>query len=450
MSVMNMECRIGMVCCVADSSVDAIVTDPPYGLSKQPDMTEVLRHWLAGDDYVHGGSGFMGKSWDSFVPGPAVWKEAIRCLKPGGWAVVFAGSRTQDLMALSLRLAGFEIVDTGMWLYGSGFPKSMDISKAIDAQDAVEAQRARRLKFTEWVRSTGATSGQINAATGTNMGGHYTTAAAQPAIMTREHLEMCRPLFGEVPEWVEVEVNLRSVESQNMKEREVVGVKSWDNSSSHFVPGEDHTARVRLDITAPATDAAKQWEGWGTALKPAYEPFILCRKPLDGTYANNVLTHDCGALNIDGCRVPSDEQPGRWPANVITTDLDEPWAKYFYCAKASKRDRDEGLEHMLLTDSAELVDREVGSDGMNSPRAGAGRTSGRRNTHVTVKPTDLMRYLCRLVTPPGGLVMDPFSGSGSTGKAAMFEGFQFIGFEMDEKYAEIANARIEWARSQTC
>ncbi|MGI4260825.1 DNA methyltransferase, partial [Klebsiella pneumoniae] len=130
--VINMECRIGMACCVADSSVDAIVTDPPYGLSKQPDTTEVLRHWLAGDDYVHGGSGFMGKSWDSFVPGPAVWKEAIRCLKPGGWAVVFAGSRTQDLMAISLRLAGFEIMDTGMWLYGSGFPKSMDISKAID------------------------------------------------------------------------------------------------------------------------------------------------------------------------------------------------------------------------------------------------------------------------------------------------------------------------------
>lgn len=477
MTVINMECRIGMACCVADNSIDAIVTDPPYGLSKQPKMDEVLRHWLAGDDYVHGGSGFMGKSWDSFVPGPAVWKEAIRCLKPGGWAAVFAGSRTQDLMSLSLRLAGFEIMDTGMWIYGSGFPKSMDISKAIDAQDAVEAQRARRLKFTEWVRSTGVTSGQINDATGTNMGGHYTTSAAQPAVMTREHLEMCRPLFGEIPEWVEVEANLRSVESQNMKGREVVG-KS-DNGiaggSGEFTSGNAKTAgyAAEFDITAPATDAAKQWQGWGTALKPAYEPFILCRKPLDGTYANNVLTHGCGALNIDGCRVATDDklvggsggllsnvrddkaypedngyQPsdlGRWPANVITSDLDEPWAKYFYCAKASKRDRDEGLEHFELTGSAELVDREPDSDGMNSPRAGAGRTSGRRNTHPTVKPTDLMRYLCKLVTPTGGLVMDPFSGSGSTGKAATLEGFQFVGFEMDEKYAEIANARIEWA-----
>ena len=129
---------IGCLKSVPDNSIDSIVTDPPYGLSKQPRMDEVLRHWLAGDDYKHHGSGFMGKSWDSFVPGPSVWKEAIRCLKPGGWAVVFAGSRTQDLMGLSLRLAGFEVMDTGMWLYGSGFPKSLDISKAIDAQDAAK------------------------------------------------------------------------------------------------------------------------------------------------------------------------------------------------------------------------------------------------------------------------------------------------------------------------
>lgn len=341
---------------VPDNSIDSIVTDPPYGLSKQPRMDEVLRHWLAGDDYKHHGSGFVGKSWDSFVPGPSVWKEAIRCLKPGGWAVIFAGSRTQDLMGLSLRLAGFEIMDTGMWLYGSGFPKSLDISKAIDAQDA-----------------------------------------------------------------------------------------------------------------------AKRWQGWGTALKPAYEPFILCRKPLDGTYANNVLTHGCGVLNIDGCRVldgtetgrdkpeyrPNaandvygsnmgggawENTSGRWPANVITTDLGEPWAKYFYCAKASKRDRDEGLEHLALTDSAELVNRNPDSKGMNSPRAGAGRSSGRRNIHPTVKPTDLMAYLCRLVTPPQGLVLDPFMGSGSTGKAAMREGFSFVGIERDPTYLAIADARIhgEW------
>lgn len=365
MSVINMECKLGMQLMIADNSIDAIVTDPPYGLSKQPKMEEVLKHWLAGDDYNATGSGFMGKTWDSFVPGPSIWKEAYRCLKPGAWAVVFAGSRTQDLMALSLRLAGFEIMDTGMWLYGSGFPKSLDISKAIDKS---------------------------------------------------------------------------------------------------------------------SPDQAKQWEGWGTALKPAYEPFILARKPLDGTYANNVLKHGVGGLNIDGCRikrqsddrteygVSGDEKShtgdentscygeynrveynphtaGRFPANVIHDGLDEPWAKYFYCAKASKKDRDEGLENLSITSAGEMTDREEGSDGLNSPRAGAGRTTGARNIHPTVKPTELMRYLCRLVTPPNGSILDPFSGSGSTGKAAVLEGFNFTGFEMDETYCEIANKRIEHAHN---
>lgn len=359
--VINMECKQGMNLMIDDNSIDAIVTDPPYGLSKQPRMEEVLKHWLAGDDYNATGSGFMGKTWDSFVPCPSIWKEAYRCLRPGAWAVVFAGSRTQDLMALSLRLAGFEIMDTGMWLYGSGFPKSLNISKAIDKSSP------------------------------------------------------------------------------------------------------DKTAR---------------WEGWGTALKPAYEPFILARKPLDGTYANNVLEHGVGGLNIDGCRiqrgdndrteygVSGDEKShtgdkntscygeygrveytphseGRFPANVIHDGINESWAKYFYCAKANKKDRDEGLENLSVTSAGEMTGgREEGSDGLNSPRAGAGRTAGARNIHPTVKPTDLMRYLCRLVTPPKGLILDPFSGSGSTGKAAVFEGFNFIGFEMDEKYCEIANLRI--------
>lgn len=356
MSVINMECKLGMQLMIADNSIDAVVTDPPYGLSKQPKMEEVLKHWLAGDDYQATGGGFMGKSWDSFVPGPSIWKEVYRCLKPGAWAVVFAGSRTQDLTALSLRLAGFKIMDTGMWLYGSGFPKSLDISKAIDKS---------------------------------------------------------------------------------------------------------------------SPDQAKQWEGFGTSLKPAYEPFILARKPLDGTYANNVLKHGVGGLNIDGCRIErqSDDRTeygvsgdentscyggynrveynphaaGRFPANVIHDGLDEPWAKYFYCAKASKKDRDEGLENLSITSAGEMTDREEGSDGLNSPRAGAGRTTGARNIHPTVKPTELMRYLCRLVTPPDGLILDPFSGSGSTGKGAVLEGFNFIGFEMDDKYCEIANARIKHA-----
>lgn len=368
MSVINMECKLGMQLMIADNSIDSIVTDPPYGLSKQPKMEEVLKHWLAGDDYNATGSGFMGKTWDSFVPGPSIWKEAYRCLKPAAWAVVFAGSRTQDLMALSLRLAGFEIMDTGMWLYGSGFPKSLDISKAIDKQLGAE--------------------------------------------------------------------------------REVVGKSSNGiaGGSGEFTSGNSKTCgfKSEFNITKPATDQAKQWEGFGTALKPAYEPFILARKPLDGTYANNVLKHGVGGLNIDGCRLPDGD---RFPANVIHDGLDESWAKYFYCAKASKKDRDEGLENLHVTSAGEMTDREEGSDGLNSPRAGTGRTTGARNIHPTVKPTELMRYLCRLVTPPNGLILDPFSGSGSTGKAAVLEGFNFTGFEMDETYCDIANKRIEYAHN---
>jgi DNA modification methylase len=316
MTILLGDCRAGMRL-MPENSVDSIVTDPPYGLSKQPNMREVLKHWLNGDDYKATGSGFMGKSWDSFVPGPATWAEAYRILKPGGVAAVFAGSRTVDLMATSLRLAGFEIFDMGHWLYGSGFPKSLNVSKHIEGEEA------------------------------------------------------------------------------------------------------------------------KRWEGFGTALKPCHEPIIFARKPLDGTYANNVMTHGCGALNIDGCRIGE-----RWAGNVWHDGgLPEPMATYFYCAKASKADREAGLESFNMSSAAECTERTEGSDGLNSPRAGAGRTGGGRNIHPTVKPTELMRWLVRLVTPPGGLCADPFVGSGSTPRACALEGFPFIGWEIDPDYHAIAEAR---------
>ena len=396
--IINMECLAGMSACLADNSIDAVVTDPPYGLSKEPDMMEVMKHWMNGDDYVHTGGGFMGKSWDSFVPGPAIWKEVFRVLKPGGHLLAFFGSRTYDLGTLAIRLAGFEIRDQIMWVYGSGFPKSLNVSKAINK-------------------------------------------------------------------------------------------------------------------SAPTTDEAKQWSGWGTALKPAHEPICVARKPLSGTVAENVLTHGTGALNIDGCRVHTHEQVkggsggllshqrddtdypqsdwlpserGRWPANFVHDGSDdvlslfpdkagaaapvkgnEPSAasngnvtgkrnrvegvyhadngsaaRFFYCAKTSKADRNEGVS-LTITSAADMVERDADSAGMKSPRAGAGRTSGARNDHPTVKPTELMRWLVRLVTPPGGTVLDPFTGSGSTGKACAIEGFEFIGFEMDGHYCEIAEQRIK-------
>lgn len=468
-----------------DDSIDAIVTDPPYGLGKEPDALAMLSDWLGSGHHDVRGSGFMGKAWDAFVPQPELWRECLRVLKPGGHLLAFAGTRTHDLMTLGLRIAGFEIRDTIMWVYGSGFPKSLDVSKAIDKLDGSATQRSNQLRFTEWMRGAGLTAGRIDEITGTSMGGHYTTAASQPAVATREHLEMLRPHLGvEVPEWVERLVDNRTVESENFKRREVVGVEKMPcrktaRPVSHAAQGiEDPVPDREVAITAPATDAARRWEGWGTALKPALEPITVARKPLVGTVAANVLAHGTGAINIDGCRVgtevrvnpsagnkpggaslnmssagmPADAPPreavGRWPANLVHDGSDGVLAgfpaqagtgsaaRFFYCAKASKADRDEGLEGFDLRVAGGMSGRADGS--MGSVTLG-------RNTHPTVKPTALMRWLVRLVTPPGGLVLDPFAGSGSTGKACKLEGFRFIGCELDPEYAAIARARIEGA-----
>ena len=419
--IINMECLAGMSACLADNSIDAVVTDPPYGLSKEPDMMEVMKHWMNGDDYVHTGGGFMGKSWDSFVPGPAIWKEVFRVLKPGGHLLAFFGSRTYDIGTLAIRLAGFEIRDQIMWVYGSGFPKSLDVSKAIDKVAGAE----RKVIGTFDPRST---------------------------FDGRERKS--------------------SALNQN-----------WRNSENRT----DLRDLSIKQITVPNTDDAKRYEGWGTALKPAHEPICVARKPLCGTVAANVLMYGTGGLNIDGCRVPTEdklgggmvsmgrpkvsegwdrpwmhdpeitenkkiaaaekvalaEALGRWPANFVHDGLNsEEWSRFFYCAKTSKADRNEGVS-LTVTSAADMVERDADSAGMNSPRAGAGRTSGARNDHPTVKPTELMRWLVRLVTPPGGTVLDPFTGSGSTGKACAIEGFEFIGFEMDDHYCEIAEQRIK-------
>tara|TARA_R110000765_G_scaffold113594_1_gene205939 strand:+ start:238 stop:1395 length:1158 start_codon:yes stop_codon:yes gene_type:complete len=364
-----------------DNSVDAIVSDPPYGIS------------------------FMAKKWDYDVPSVEVWKEAMRVLKPGGHALIACGTRTQHRMVVNIEDAGFEIRDVVSWIYGSGFPKSLNVSKAIDKAAGAERELIPRVRFD-----------------GKSVG-------------------------------------------KNDEDK-----KGWCVASDGDL----------MSDPTPATESAKQWDGWGTALKPACEFFTLCRKPLsEKTIAANVLKWGTGGINIDGCRVgtgggcssngddsgdklqsgaitgyskPSQQVDGqgRFPANLIHDGSDEvlagfpetksgahkagqprnaksknAWthanndttyvdngskgsaARFFYCAKASKKDRDEG------------------------------------NHHPTVKPTALMAYLCRLITPTGGTVLDPFMGSGSTGKAAISEGFDFVGCELDADYYAIATARIE-------
>jgi DNA modification methylase len=395
-----------------DCSVDSIVTDPPYGLS------------------------FMGKKWDYDVPSVDVWVECLRVLKPGGHLLAFAGTRTQHRMAVRIEDAGFEIRDMIAWVYGSGFPKSLDVSKAIDKNNG---EVGRLLRFTEWMRTTGLTSKQIDQATGTNMGGHYLTAKSQPAIPTRKLWEKLRPLCGQVPEWVDDLVERIEAERKVVGQKIINGEEGTAGGYKNgiaSIQGANISINRSIDITIAATPEAKQWEGWGTALKPALEPITVARKPLIGTVAENVLQHGTGAINVDGGRVGTEERitnwsgtanykvsdpktgtttaTGRWPANFIhdgseeATDLLGASARFFYCAKASKADRDE-------------------------------------NHHPTVKPTDLMRYLCRLVTPPSGTVLDPFMGSGSTGKAAMLEGFAFVGIEREAEYIDIAKARIQSA-----
>jgi hypothetical protein len=274
-------------------------------------------------------------------------------------------------------------------------------------------------------------------------------------------------------------------------EREVVGQQEMLDttkaragfSGPAHSPDYDGSKRI-VNITAPATDAAKEWAGWGTALKPALEPITVARKPIVGTVANNVMTWGTGGVNVDGCRVthgddvdmkavqrqqsgpasgfnmaasnigkeiPMYKPGGRFPANLIHDGSEEAVlgmgesSRYFYCAKASKRDRDEGCEGM------EVKQAKGGGGGIGNYIEDFNSASGKygsekapsRNHHPTVKPTDLMRYLCRLVTPPGGTVLDPFMGSGSTGKAAILEGFRFIGIEREAEYLEIARARID-------
>ncbi len=354
-----------VLCGMADNSVDSIVTDPPYGLS------------------------FMGHKWDYQVPTVDQWAECLRVLKPGGHLLAFGGARTYHRLVVNIEDAGFEIRDQLMWIYGSGFPKSKNL-------------------------------------TGDN-------------------------------------------------------------------------------------------QGKGTALKPAHEPIVMARKPLVGTVEGNVVQFGTGALNIDLCRIPTEEsltggaggllshvredkapeegewqpdQLGRWPANIIHDGSEEvitefpqnagarapvkgtepttngfsgpvkfggmidrvasyhhgdqgSAARFFYCAKVSKSERDEGMERFVPYTASDMTGgRKEGSAGLNDPRAGAGRTGGARNNHPTVKPVELMRYLCRLITPAGGVVLDPFMGSGSTGKAALLEGMGFIGIELDPDHLTTAAARI--------
>jgi len=309
-----------------DNSVDSVVTDPPYGLS------------------------FIGKQWDYDVPSTEVWKECMRVLKPGGYLLSFAGSRTYHRMAVRIEDAGFEIRDQIMWVYGSGFPKSHDVGKNIEK---------RKVGGIKNLKQIGTKSG-IKVETGTQ-GFSY---------------------------------------------------------NKEYVPGISMGGK-QISGEIPVYEITNEYKGWGTALKPAHEPIVMARKPLsEKSVADNVIEWGTGGINIDESRIETTDTLDRFPANIIFDEeagklLDEQYegvSRFFYCPKTSKEERNEGTD----------------------------------NNHPTVKPIDLMLYLIRLVTPKGGITIDPFMGSGSTGKAAVRGGFDFIGVERDEEYFQIAEGRINY------
>jgi len=378
-----------------DNHFDSIVTDPPYGID------------------------FLGKSWDANTGALETYQECLRVLKPGGHILAFSAARTYHHLAVTLEQAGFEIRDQIMWIYSSGFPKSQDVGKSIERTEKKRADNALGIKRSK-----------IESGPKTNC-------------------PKCNKTLNGT--------------NQNTCEEEQCDLR---------------------DALAPAQN---EWAGWGTALKPAHEPIALARKPIKLSIAKNCQTHGVGALNIDATRIPYDEtgvaggsgtaewrtggpvfqgtdkptagkrtasfhnatgngntqsggdgsggweasQIGRFPSNVLGEITD--YQKYFYCPKVSRRERHIGFDDPEKTIMA--VEEKLKDKG---------------NNHPTVKPIELMKYLIKLVTPKGGIVLDPFNGSGSTGCAAVELGCEYVGIDLDPAYVEIAKKRIEaWNKEET-
>jgi DNA modification methylase len=403
-----------------DNSVDSIVTDPPYEL------------------------GFMGKKWDSsgIAYDVTVWGECLRVLKPGGHLLAFGGSRTWHRLAVAVEDAGFEIRDNIAWIYGSGFPKSLDVSKAIDKK--LGAERTQIIGWTQKGMPSGA-----NKAVGHGEGGQPTPVtvpvtdeakhwegwgtalkpAHEPVVVGR------KPLVGTVAE----NVLVWGVGGLNID-----GSRIGRASDDVSVAGS-RTATFGTQETESGGDGSGGWSQNDAGRWPANVIFDEVTAGLLDEQTAHLHTAGSRTHRID--RGPFDSGAGDSISDQTYADTGGA-SRFFYVAKASKRDRNEGLEELGAVSAGDMVDRVEGSAGMDSPRAGAGRTSGAKNFHPTVKPTQLMRYLIKLVTPPGGTVLDPFTGSGSTGKAALLDGFQFVGVELTEEYLPIIEGRLKWANEQ--
>jgi site-specific DNA-methyltransferase (adenine-specific) len=464
-----------------ENSVDAIVSDPPYGLgTKQPSREEILRY-LAGERLNTGGD-FMGKDWE--MPPVSVWKECLRVLKPGGHLLAFAGTRTFDMMSVGIKAAGFEDTDTVasmfgpsvlQWVYGAGFPKSLDISKAIDKMVATNSKKepeiATHLK--ERREALGLTKSKVDEEV---FGG--TTRYA--FVEGRDNEDGNFRIYLPTPEeWVKLKAVLKLDDRYDSYIRAAIPSREMraraDGGKSQLVGEEDGSYGYQQDgdrwdgsrrVVRPSSDEAKKWQGWGTALKPAWEPILCFRKPLASAEPTEP---------VENARFPRDDEQALGvrpptPLDRVEAHLEGqplPESSFYYTAKASKADRNQGLDEMWTPGTLTLRD-DVDDEAMEKIYAafpgvhredfpntladvqvpGSVRkyfrqvTKGERgNMHVTVKPVALMRWLVRLVCPKNGIVLDPYSGSGTTLVAAAEEGINFVGIELDPAYHEIANKR---------
>lgn len=496
---------IAVMAALPANSVDAVVTDPPYGLEfmgRDWDGADGFRRSLndadagrdsvfgrtsrtspeyktvgqisTGDEirgaYAYGGThsrGYADNDVNLFGEWCRRWAlEAHRVLKPGGHLLAFGGTRTWHRLTVGIEDAGFEIRDALAWIYGQGFPKSLDVAKAIDKGHA--SARERALDFTAWMRSTGIPAAWINDATASFMATHFLTQAQQPEIATAAQFALIRPYFDqhgiEIPEEIEELVRLRTGESfPSWQAREVTG------EHAKAAPGQIWQENVlgapadgpkeRRDL--PHTPEAAEWEGWGTALKPAFEPIVFARKPLDGTVASNVLAHGTGALNVAEARVGSDPRdPGRWPSNVLLDQdaaaaLDEQAPQAGASGRASVPTLEGRTDASVAYGARNGLDRPAI---FHDDNGGASRffhvfkyepkaTTAERpkvdgQAHPTVKPVPLMRWMIRLVVRRGGVVLDPFAGSGTTGEAALAEGDDVILIERDPVYVPLIERRL--------
>lgn len=437
--IINAECLSHMKT-MESNSISAIVTDPPYGLK------------------------FMGKEWDHGIPGVEFWKEALRISKPGTWMLAFGGTRTYHRLTCAIEDAGWEIRDCIMWMYGSGFPKSHNFGKSIDnhgGNPAMVKEIADALKKARESRKLSIKYCDDRFCRGTS---NYSWFEGRPAGVRLPPDEIfCRI----INEWDELRYLFEKVKKRN---REIIETQIRSNSPSGIVSCGRETEKIERNITLPFSDLAKEFDGYGTALKPAYEPIIMAMKPLDGTFAQNAEKYGLAGINIDECRVGTDDtrskcsmtamgqnsgwnshnnrevvggsEFGRWPANII---LDEEAslelgdkARYFYCPKASSKERNEGLEGMPLKDAGIKND-----SGRGFSESDPMKIIQYKNHHPCVKPLALMEYLIKLIMPPSGILLDPFAGSGTTILAAKRLGVEAIGIELNEEYCEIARNRLD-------